>query len=115
MAHMYCPNCGAKMQYEVSPPNFCSGCGAPIGTVEAGASVPKGHKGEKGEEGVPKISKLEYEISGSAKSASLGEILTSQGGGETIGRPTPPKGSVDVLQASLDECKPSQRPSDTNE
>ena len=112
MAHIYCPNCGAKVQYEVSPPNFCSSCGASIGGVEAEASAPKESKGK---EGVPRISKLEYEISGSVKPTSLGEVLTSQGGGEKFQRPQPKAGRGDALEESLRECKPSGKPSSTDE
>jgi len=40
MAHSFCTNCGNKMTYTYSPPNFCGKCGNPL-TAQATASKPK--------------------------------------------------------------------------
>ena len=32
MAFTYCPKCGFKNLYSITPPNFCGGCGESIGS-----------------------------------------------------------------------------------
>lgn len=34
MSHIYCTECGNKIEYSYSKPKFCSGCGAKCGTGE---------------------------------------------------------------------------------
>lgn len=33
MRSIYCSNCGSKITYTVSQPNFCSSCGTSIGSI----------------------------------------------------------------------------------
>jgi len=40
MASSFCTNCGHKMTYSFSPPNFCGKCGTKLNASVATASVP---------------------------------------------------------------------------
>ena len=70
----FCFECGLKVEYKFSVPNFCPQCGAKIGGGEkAAASVKKPAEsvtkksveiedGFTNSESIPRISKLEFEI-----------------------------------------------------
>ena len=78
MPVMYCPECGFKNQYTLSVPNFCGGCGSPLGNAKnidiptSNASISrKTRRQEKPDldddetdiNEVPDIRNLEYEVS----------------------------------------------------
>ena len=69
----YCSECGNKVEFNYSPPKFCSNCGTPFGAVskKANAAAPirkQTRKSREVEEGftdsdnVPDVSKLDLEI-----------------------------------------------------
>lgn len=85
----FCFECGQKLEYKFSAPNFCPSCGVKLGGVEkkvaeAKESVkPAIKKSIESEDGftnsdlVPRISKLEYEIEnfGSDMQQNIGSIF----------------------------------------
>ena len=105
MAFIYCQSCGAKLEYSLKPPNFCSSCGTalgsvdpPSGAVEATPSPPV----------VKKISKLEYEISStSSPGLTIGDVVKQESTG-TVGRARYKSKTGDPIQDSLSSCKPSR-------
>ena len=36
---MYCPDCGAKIEYTSNKPNFCINCGHAFGNIKASQNV----------------------------------------------------------------------------
>ena len=85
----FCFECGHKLEYKFSVPNFCPSCGAKLGGVEktvaeakksAKSTVEKSIELEDGftsSDLVPKISKLEYEVEnfGSDMQENIGSIF----------------------------------------
>ena len=88
----FCFECGHKLEYKFSAPNFCPQCGAKIGGGEKAAAsvrepakkvVKKSVETEDGftnSELVPRISKLEYEIEdyGASMQQTMGSLAGRQ-------------------------------------
>jgi hypothetical protein len=87
MAFSFCTNCGNKMTYTVSPPNFCGKCGNPL-NASASKKVASRQREEQDfeEEGseefsssneVPSLQSLAYDIEEESgnRSYQLGELF----------------------------------------
>jgi len=86
MNHIFCFNCGNKIQYNLSKPNFCTSCGTSLKTGESSASVAaptkqiKNNKikplseDETDAEFVPDIRKLEVETEQFGGSFTIGSL-----------------------------------------
>jgi hypothetical protein len=67
MASIFCPHCGAKAEYNFSPPNFCYKCGLSYGGMDAAVqkhkqfSRNKNSKRDLGEEDVDVDSEDDYQ------------------------------------------------------
>jgi hypothetical protein len=96
MAASFCTNCGHKMTYSFSPPNFCGKCGTKLNASAANASVaPKavtkkmnnaeedewidddGNEEYSNSEDLPSISSLAYELENDStnRQYQLGELF----------------------------------------
>jgi hypothetical protein len=90
MAFSFCTDCGNKMSYTLSPPNFCGKCGTKLNSFAAANTVPKrgSQRQEEDEDSdsdefsnsdeIPSLSSLAYEIEGDSsgnKSYQLGELF----------------------------------------
>ena len=73
MGKIYCEECGAKNEYEINKPNFCSNCGFNFKTKSKSNKINKAsqeedeYKEDKNSDFsnasfVPKLSKLDYEV-----------------------------------------------------
>lgn len=100
MNHIFCFNCGVKIEYNFAKPNFCSKCGASFGGEQqskaAVEEAPRQSKAsvvsedETDAEYVPQLRKLDVEIE-KPKTFTIGSLA---------GQNTPPdykgKGSYDL-------------------
>ncbi len=107
MAFMYCQSCGTKLEYSINPPNFCSSCGAPMGSASSHSMV-----AEATAAAAPvvqkKISKLEYEINSSpSPGLTIGDVVKQQSTGG-IGRGSYKSKTGDPIKDSIDLCRPSR-------
>ena len=85
MSHLFCQNCGAKIEYAHAKPNFCAGCGQQLNTSIASVttspqkntiveSVDFGEE-ETSSESVPNIGKIQVEFSAEANNTfTLGSL-----------------------------------------
>lgn len=127
MSVLYCPHCGAKLEYGVEKPKFCSSCGASIAPSLANVkkaeprSVPLDE-----EERVPNLSKLEYEVSFDASNkVTLGSLIqegerNASGGDPQNVRQAVPEGESkktgdDIVAESIARCKSARQPEDIGE
>jgi len=86
MNHIFCFNCGNKIQYNLSKPNFCTSCGTSLKTGESSASVAaptkqiKNNKiqplseDETDAEFVPNINRIEVETEQFGGSFTIGSL-----------------------------------------
>jgi hypothetical protein len=84
----FCFDCGGKLEYSFSPPNFCPHCGKKTGAKNtqkqkpsSSATVSKSSEDSEGytdADFIPDISKLEYEIEDFG--ASVQQTIGSLGG-----------------------------------
>ena len=118
----YCSKCGYKNTYTIKAPNFCGGCGKPLGKVNQAASTPAKSVfrrpsaeevlEEEVFEEVPDISKLEYEIDNSfgGGKITIGDLVKegpSQGGARPKKEPGESKklSREEIVAESLKSCK----------
>ena len=110
----FCMQCGARFEYSLKKPNFCSSCGNALGEVaQASQQLPESSEKTESFEAKPlSISKLEYEIEGPSQRVTFGDLISqaSQDPKDDyvkIGtRPVPPKGaSPDIQKQILQECQ----------
>ena len=114
MAHLYCPECGAKIEYSLQKPQFCSACGTSLDGKHASASKRKTPKYEDEEEeaknSLPQISELEVDVD-----YSFGKKFTFEELAETpkedLGRISKGKTeqNADPIKTSMDDCLPGRR------
>ena len=100
MNHIFCFNCGNKIQYNLSKPNFCTSCGTSLKTGESSASVATPTKPSKNTkiqsvsedetdaECVPNISKIEVETEQYGGSFTIGSLAGEKTQPEFQGRNT---------------------------
>lgn len=100
MLHTYCQNCGTKIEYRFSKPNFCTSCGQPLNS-EAASRKPQIQEEKVSpqisiddEDGtdvfeVPQIKGLDYEIEVSQSSFTMGDLFKNIESQEVI--PEKPK------------------------
>jgi len=104
MSHLFCPNCGSKIEYAHSKPNFCGSCGNPLNTSIATntasskdtviESVDFGED-ETSSASIPNIDKIQVEFSAEANNTfTLGSLA---------GKNTPPSFSKGRGSKSVDE------------
>ena len=88
MKHSYCSDCGAKVQFSLNPPNFCSSCGISLNSIKntsvnisESRKIPKENSDESEGEisNFRKPAKLEYEISVSTGNITTIEQLAAAG------------------------------------
>jgi hypothetical protein len=124
----FCMSCGAKFQYSLKKPNFCSSCGTSMGEGESviaeppsasNASVPEANINS-----VPNIniSKLEYEIDSGPRNLTIGDIIAqgsnspNKGSPQKISRTAPSYNpDEDILKSTMKECSSSKQPDDLQE
>lgn len=86
MSHLFCFNCGEKLEYNIAKPKFCSSCGESVGTTQARdkpsrTKVKPTERYEVDENGfidydeLPNISKLEFDIEQFGEQMTLGKML----------------------------------------
>lgn len=120
----FCMNCGAKIEYALNKPNFCSSCGSPLGGV-AKAAQPQEINNvtevaqEEPSDSIPNISKLEYSIETNQNKLTFGDLMTqaSQDSKNEYKRePVRRKANVDpgedILKSTMQQCRSSKEPED---
>ena len=123
MKHTYCSDCGAKIEYSLKIPNFCSSCGNSLNSSSntiSRAQAPVNQENDPEDiQSFKKPVRLEYEVShSSAKKISLKELIdqgpVSQS--ERIHRPKniKPIDSEQIINEGIRECS-SSRPTDIGE
>ena len=117
----FCMNCGAKIQYALKKPNFCSSCGTPLNkTEESNVEAQAQEEIEpEPEEKVSKISKLDYSISTDQNKLTFGDLV-SQASQDS--KTEYQKGSIrpkanydpkeDVVKSSMQQCRSRKDPED---
>ena len=108
MAYMYCTSCGAKLQYSVSKPKFCSECGEGIHSVAA-SSKKEVVVDDQDDSVFKKPISLDYEISAAQKpNLTLGSVIGTDEGSKVERREAPKNRSNDPLGDALRECSSSR-------
>lgn len=87
MSHVFCTQCGHKIEFNHSKPNFCSKCGESLGAVsKAGSSIRKAPKkietenlkdDETSIDELPNLSQLKVDIQtdGESNTFTFGSLL----------------------------------------
>ena len=110
MACMYCSSCGAKLQYSVSKPKFCSECGEGFGFAAVATKAKVETDSDEDSDFIKPI-RLDYEIAASEQSkVKIGEIIGTNEGASVERRSAPTKKSDDPLGDALKECRPTRGP-----
>jgi len=116
----FCMSCGAKYEYSLEKPKFCSSCGTPLGGNLAKANVEesKSNNNEKNDI-LPNISKLEYSISKSLNNQTFGDLISEASRGGSVDyekappRPSPSyDSSEDLIQDTMKQCRSKREPED---
>ena len=120
----FCMNCGAKIEYALHKPNFCSSCGSSLGGVAKAAEQPAVNSApeaaqEESIESIPNISKLEYSIDANQNKLTFGDLMAqaSQDSKNEYQRDSiRPKANIDsnedVLKSTMQQCRSSKEPKD---
>ena len=120
----FCMNCGAKFEYALHKPNFCSSCGSSLGGVAKAAEQPAVNSApetaqEESIESIPNISKLEYSIDANQNKLTFGDLMTqaSQDSNNEYKRETVrPTANIDsnedVLKSTMQQCRSSKDTTD---
>ena len=111
MSFMYCQSCGNKIEYSLQKPNFCPKCGTSLSVSSRQITnnpAPAPQEEVQGSLHVPKITKLDFEITNKPRNdETFGSIIGRGSIGETKRKPYVPKhGSA--LQDSVEMCKSSK-------
>ena len=115
----FCMHCGAKFQYSLNKPNFCSSCGSSLGETSEASVSEKITKEEKEKRGLPNLNKLEYSINNNNNRQTFGDLISeaSRDGSSSYEkmpkRPIPKIDSKeDVIQSTMQQCRSSREPED---
>lgn len=117
----FCMNCGAKIQYALNKPNFCSSCGTPLNkTTEASAQAPVEEEvQQEPEETFSKISKLDYSIDTNQNQVTFGDLISQASRDsktEYQKSSVRPKAaydpSEDVIKSTMQQCRSRKDPED---
>jgi hypothetical protein len=115
----FCMHCGAKFQYSLNKPKFCSSCGSPLGE-KAEASVPEIiQEKEVKNNGLPDLTKLEYSINKSSHRQTFGDLISEASQSRSSeyekipNRPKPKYDpNEDVIQSTMQQCRSKREPED---
>jgi predicted amidophosphoribosyltransferase len=117
----FCMNCGAKIEYALDKPNFCSSCGTRLNeSAQASVKEPTQEtKVEAPEENSPNISQLEYSIQSDQNKLTFGDLVSqaSQDSNTEYKKSTVrPKAQVDpqedVIKSTMQQCRSKREPED---
>jgi hypothetical protein len=120
----FCMNCGAKIEYALNKPNFCSSCGSSLGGVAKAAQPQETNivtevTNEEPSDTIPNISKLEYSIETNQNKLTFGDLMTqaSQDSKNEYKRESVrPKANIntseDILKSTMNQCRSSKEPED---
>lgn len=110
MSFIYCQSCGSKIEYTTQKPNFCSKCGTALASIpnQNTKIKPPAQTTEPSEiESVPKITKIDCEISGSNHNDTIGSVIGKGSIGDIKRAPYVPRhGSAS--NDSLEFCRSSK-------
>lgn len=116
----FCMHCGAKFQYSLNKPKFCSSCGSPLGE-KSEASVPEviQEKKEVENNGLPNLTKLEYSINKSSYRQTFGDLVSEASRSQSSeyekmpNRPKPQYDpNEDMIQSTMQQCRSKREPED---
>lgn len=116
----FCMHCGAKFQYSLKKPNFCSSCGSSLGEKsEASVSEVIEEKEEIKNNGLPNLTKLEYSINRSSYRQTFGDLVSEASqsqSSEYEKMPSRPKPQYDpnedMIQSTMQQCRSKREPED---
>tara|TARA_B110000305_G_C19456417_1_gene651214 strand:+ start:2202 stop:2582 length:381 start_codon:yes stop_codon:yes gene_type:complete len=114
----YCTKCGAKYEYSLNKPKFCSSCGTSLdGEVSQATAKEQDTKVIEQQDILPSISKLEYSLNSGGKPVTFGDLV-SEGSRDSSGnyekassRPKPKYDpSEDVVKSTMQQCSSKRDP-----
>ena len=116
----FCMHCGAKFQYSLKKPNFCSSCGSSLGEKsEASVSEVIQEKEEIENNGLPNLTKLEYSINRNSYRQTFGDLVSEASqsqSSEYEKMPSRPKPQYDpnedMIQSNMQQCRSKREPED---
>lgn len=116
MTHKFCIHCGVKNSYQASPPNFCFGCGKPFNKA---GSQQKVEVEEEYEDSVgnSKVADVDELSQGWGANVQAGQQVTfgdlfnnpTQKSNYRSSRPTPKGLDGDIVEKTIEECKPVRK------
>jgi len=117
----YCIKCGAKHEYSLTKPNFCSSCGTPLSAQASSSSTLSNNVISEpkpaAEDSVPRISQLEYSINASSRKCTFGDLVSEAERDpqeKYIKSPVRPKAKYDptedVIQSTIKQCSSKRDP-----
>ena len=115
MSFIYCPACGAKVEYSMQKPKFCTSCGEPMdfhssATAAQDKAPSTGETPSGNEDRVPKLKGLDVDLDYSfARSFTFEELSKMPEGDIDRPRPKKLKGNEDPIKESMNECLPGRR------
>jgi len=111
MIHKFCINCGVKNSFQSAPPNFCCGCGKPFNKTSVVSQAADEDEDEEFPESIPPKESLAKGWGASEVQSNdqltFGNLYNNPV--KSVGknkRPAPRGLSEDVLNQSIQECRP---------
>lgn len=119
----FCMNCGAKIEYALHKPNFCSSCGNPLGgTAKASIEPAQEKKEEASDESFSRPSKLDYSINTDQNKITFGDLVAkaSQDNDTEYKKDSVrPKANFepgeDVVKSTMQQCRSRKDPDDISD
>lgn len=125
----FCTSCGAKYEYSLKKPKFCSSCGScltadsqkndhQITEASETSEASEVTQAQQNGESLPNISKLEYSLNTSKNKVTFGDLISeaSRSDGEYKKSSIRPDAkfdpSEDVLKSTMDQCRSKLEPED---
>lgn len=116
----FCMKCGAKIEYALTKPNFCSSCGEPLNqTSQASEQAIEKEIPEEPKEVFSKISKLDYSINSNQNTLTFGDLVSqaSQDSNKQYQKSSVrPKAQFDpnedVIKSTMQQCRSRKDPED---
>tara|TARA_X000001036_G_scaffold300940_2_gene280034 strand:- start:11349 stop:11738 length:390 start_codon:yes stop_codon:yes gene_type:complete len=119
----FCMSCGAKYQYSLSKPKFCSSCGQRLGEESAmpdETEVEESQASQQEDDNeLPNLSKLEYTINKAGNNFTFGDLISeaSREGSKSYtkapSRPAPSYNKQeDIIKSTMNQCRSSREPED---
>ena len=124
----FCMSCGARYEYALRKPNFCSACGNVLNELSEAAQSPSTSAvveevvEAQETESVPGISRLEYDINQNGRALTFGDLVSqathdpNEVYTKMEGRPKPKSvRGEDIQKQILNECRSARQAEEVGE